>query len=54
MGVLHYCDTTLALVDQPCTSTAVCGWDPVYGWYDCVLPPGGPDPSDTYPIACGF
>jgi hypothetical protein len=31
----------------------VCGWNAMFGYYDCVPPPGGPDPSNTYPIMCG-
>jgi hypothetical protein len=53
-GVLHYCDTLLEVVDQTCADVEVCGWDPFNGWYDCVLPPGGPDPSGSYPLSCGF
>jgi hypothetical protein len=33
---------------------SVCGWNPGFGWYDCVPPPGGADPSNTYLIGCGF
>ena len=28
------------------------GWNPAYGYYDCVAAPGGADPGGTYPIAC--
>jgi hypothetical protein len=51
-GVLHFCDQNSQLVDQPCDPGTVCGWDPNQQYYDCVSPPGGPDPSGTEPIAC--
>jgi hypothetical protein len=52
-GVLHYCTQQMTVADQPCTGGTVCGWDPTHGWYDCVAPPGGADPSNQNPIACG-
>jgi hypothetical protein len=52
-GVLHYCDAMQNLVDQTCTGTDVCGWNYLFGYYDCVPQPGGDDPSNTFPIACG-
>jgi hypothetical protein len=52
-GVLHYCDAKENLVDQTCTTPDVCGWNYLFGYYDCVPSPGGSDPSKTYPKACG-
>jgi hypothetical protein len=56
-GVLHYCGVTPSMqlieVDQTCADGTVCGWNAMFGYYDCVPPPGGPDPSHTYPITCG-
>jgi hypothetical protein len=52
-GVLWFCDTMQMLYEQPCMGGTVCGWNAFHGYYDCVAPPGGADPSDTYPIACG-
>jgi hypothetical protein len=52
-GVLHYCNTQMTVTDQPCTGGTVCGWSAANGYYDCVPPPGGADPSGTNPIACG-
>ncbi|MCO4761620.1 MAG: hypothetical protein KC502_08965 [Myxococcales bacterium] len=37
-----------------CASTGkVCGWNAGEGYYDCVSPPAGADPSGTHPVACG-
>jgi hypothetical protein len=49
-GVLHYCNPTMT--KQTCTGGNVCGWNTSKGWYSCVAPPGGSDPSNTYPKAC--
>jgi hypothetical protein len=40
------------VVPQTCTPGTVCGWNATQGYYDCVAPPGGADPSNTYPILC--
>jgi hypothetical protein len=49
--VLYYCVTT-TLTKQTCKGTKVCGWSKADDYYACVAPPGGADPSGTYPIAC--
>jgi hypothetical protein len=52
-GVLHYCDTMMNVVDQPCDPGMVCGWSKLNNYYDCVAPPVTSDPSNQFPIACG-
>jgi hypothetical protein len=52
-GVLHYCVDGQTVIDQTCDSGTVCGWSYHWGYYDCVYPPGGADPTGTYPMACG-
>ncbi len=54
MGVLYFCDITQSIVSVMCASGTECGWNATNSWYDCVPPPGGPDPSNTYQMACGF
>jgi hypothetical protein len=49
--VLYYCKTT-TLTSKTCSGTDVCGWSTTYSDYGCVAPPGGADPSGTYPLAC--
>jgi len=52
-GVNYYCDQSGQGYADPCTGSKVCGWHPKGGgYYACVDPPGGSDPSGTYPIAC--
>jgi hypothetical protein len=51
-GVLYFCDDTQTLYDEVCPCGTVCGWNDLAGYYDCVPPPGGADPSGTYPMAC--
>jgi hypothetical protein len=52
-NVLYYCATSATPVAKPCTDGLVCGWDDFDTYYDCVAPPGGPDPLDEFPITCG-
>jgi MYXO-CTERM domain-containing protein len=52
-GVLYYCTQTNTLKQQTCTNGTVCGWNAQQGYYDCVAPPGGADPSSMYPLLCG-
>ncbi len=53
-GTLWFCDTLQEIISQTCVGGDVCGWNPEYGFYDCVPPPGGADPSNNFPMACGF
>ncbi len=39
-------------MSMTCGAAQVCGWNAANGYYDCVAPPGGADPSGTYPEAC--
>jgi hypothetical protein len=50
-NVVYYCEST-TLETKTCSGSDVCGWDSTKGYYYCVAPPGGADPSGTYPIAC--
>jgi hypothetical protein len=50
VGVLYYC--VGSVTSMTCTGNTVCGWSATKNYYDCVAPPGGADPSGTYPIAC--
>jgi hypothetical protein len=50
-GILHYCSSG-TMKNVTCTSGNVCGWNATKSYYGCVAPPGGPDPSNTYPEAC--
>ena len=49
-NTLYYCLTTVT--SMPCTGNKVCGWSSASNFYDCVAPPGGPDPSGISPIGC--
>jgi hypothetical protein len=51
-GVLYYCDSSNVVTKQACAAGTVCGWNATASYYDCVAPPGGSDPSNTYPILC--
>jgi hypothetical protein len=51
-GMLWFCDIDDQLYEGTCPHGTVCGWAADPGYYDCVPPPGGGDPSGTYPIAC--
>ena len=53
-GVNWFCDIQMQVQRVPCAGGTACGWDAAHGWYDCVPPPGGADPTNTYPMACGF
>ncbi len=52
-NVNYYCTTGNQLEQTTCTGGKVCGWSASLGYYACVKPPGGSDPSNTYPLACG-
>jgi hypothetical protein len=52
-SVVYYCLSAHGTPSSnTCASGQVCGWDSSYGFYDCVPPPGGPDPSGYFPKAC--
>lgn len=51
-GVLYYCDAG-SLATISCTSGTVCGWNAAQAYYDCVASPGGADPTNQNPMACG-
>ncbi len=38
------------ITKKTCSSTTVCGWSAANNYYGCVAPPGGADPSGTYPL----
>ena len=48
----YFCTMAGVLTEKPCTSGKVCGWSTKYNDYECVSPPGGPDPSGQNPIDC--
>jgi hypothetical protein len=50
---VYFCDAgQLATLD--CAGNGLsCGWNDTAGYYDCVTSATGPDPSGTYPMACG-
>jgi hypothetical protein len=52
-NVNYYCNSSNQVAQKACTGTKVCGWSAANGYYACVAPPGGADPSGTYPLACG-
>jgi hypothetical protein len=51
-GNLFFCDVHGVVYEGICEGGSVCGWSADEGFYDCVAPPGGADPSGTYPLAC--
>jgi hypothetical protein len=51
-GKLFFCDVHGQVYEGICEGGSVCGWSADEGFYDCVAPPGGADPSGTYPLAC--
>jgi hypothetical protein len=50
--VLYFCSAGMNVTQQACATGTVCGWNAAGPYYDCVMLPGGSDPSKTYPIAC--
>ena len=51
--VNYYCSGGGSTVTiKTCNMGSVCGWNAPMGYYTCVAPPGGPDPTGRSPIAC--
>jgi hypothetical protein len=51
--ILYYCTKEGVMMTKTCASGQTCGWDSANVWYDCGASPGGPEPTHTYPMACG-
>jgi len=49
---LYYCNSSNTVTHKTCSGGKVCGWNTTSMYYDCVSPPGGPDPSGVNPITC--
>jgi hypothetical protein len=51
-GILYYCTSASTVHEEACAAGTVCGWNASKGYYDCVAPPGGADPSHSSPLLC--
>jgi hypothetical protein len=52
-NVAYFCKQGQTTVTaHACTNGQVCGWETSKGYYYCVSPPGGADPTKANPIAC--